>query len=151
MIKKAFLFAQEKHRGQKDDEGKDYFQAHIKKVHEIICIVAFDNYDLRCAALLHDTVEDTLTTLHELIDEFNPRVAALVDMVTHLGSKDTGGYYFPNLEPLEPREYDTLYHDAVLLKFADRLNNLSRMGAWDDGRKEHYLRRSKFWKTEIGE
>ena len=151
MIRKAWAFAQEKHGGQKDDEGKNYFQAHIKTVHTIIFVIAPNNYDLRAAAILHDTVEDCGVRLHTLIREFGPRVAALVDMVTHRGQKDTTGYYFPSLKPLVRREYDDLYHDAVLLKFADRLSNLSRMGAWDDGRKEHYLRRSKFWKTEIEE
>ena len=91
-----------------------------------------------CAELLHDTIEDTDTTYEELVEEFNKTVADLVMEVTHEGSKDDFGYYFPRLKS----------KDAILIKFADRLSNLSRMEEWDDTRQKQYLKRSKFWKSE---
>jgi len=47
------------------------------------------------------------------------------------------GYnYFPNLQSQE----------AILIKFADRLSNLSRMKVWPLTKQEQYLTKSKFWK-----
>ena len=53
--------------------------------------------------------------------------------------KDQKGYYFPRLKSKE----------AILIKFADRLSNLSRMSSWNMKRQEQYLRKSKFWNSEI--
>ena len=37
------------------------------------------------AGILHDTLEDTDTTMRELEKEFNPTIAFFVDSITHLG------------------------------------------------------------------
>jgi len=136
-IIKAKEFAKEKHKGQKDDDGKDYYLAHLTKVYDILNEVTNDPIIL-CAGLLHDTLEDTDTTYDNLKSEFGEKVANLVVEVTHLGKKDEKGYYFPKLKS----------RDAIIIKFADRLSNLSRMGSWDDQRQAQYLRKSKFWKSE---
>lgn len=133
----AHHFARVIHKGQKDDSGKPYFLAHICQVVDIITQVTSDE-DIICAAYLHDAIEDTDTTYEELKEMFGQRVANLVMEVTHEGKKDEIGYYFPRLKT----------KDGILIKFADRLSNLSRMEAWDEGRKQHYLKRSKFWKSE---
>ncbi|MDD3940557.1 MAG: HD domain-containing protein [Candidatus Pacebacteria bacterium] len=135
---KAIAFAQEKHRGQLDDSGKDYFEEHCLQVYNILNTVTEDQ-NLLCAALLHDTYEDTDTTYEEVLQIFGRDIADLVNEVTQEGQKDSKGYYFPRLKT----------ERGILLKFADRLSNLSRMEAWDDKRREHYLKKSKFWKSEI--
>jgi len=139
MISKAMMFAFEKHRGQLCDEGKPYI-LHPFKVADIVRLVT-DDKEIIAAAYLHDTIEDTATTYDELVEEFSKRVADLVMEVSHEGQKDEVGYYFPRLKT----------QGGIMLKFADRLSNLSRMSAWDDGRKEHYLRRSRFWKRKPGD
>lgn len=96
----------------------------------------YDN-DLLIAGLLHDVIEDTKCTYKELKEAYNERIADLVYAVTHEGKKDEYGYYFPRL----------IYHDAMIIKFADRLSNLFRMDDWDDARKRAYLTKSRFWKT----
>lgn len=144
-IEKAIHFAADKHREQVDDDGLSYFEEHLCQVLNIINQIT-DNDDVRCAAILHDTLEDTDTTYEELVEEFGERVAKLVSMVSHDGSPEKGGYYFPRLKKEDDID---LFRDAVCIKFADRLSNLSRMAAWDIGRKEHYLKRSKFWKIAI--
>ena len=133
----AIRVASEKHKNQKDDSGKPYFDTHILQVVSILEQVTKDPYILT-AAYLHDTLEDTNTTYEELKENFGQKVADLVLELTHVGKKDEVGYYFPGLES----------KDAILIKFADRLSNLSRMEAWDKSRQEHYLRKSKFWKSE---
>lgn len=136
IIDKAEMFAQEKHKDQLDDSGKPYFN-HCAQVADIVSLVTNDP-DIIAAAYLHDTLEDTKTTYEELVQEFSEKVANLVREVTHEGTKDNVGYYFPNLKT----------KDGILIKFADRLSNLSRMeGVWDIARQEHYLGKSKFWKS----
>ena len=139
MIQKAIDFAKKKHKDQKDDVGNDYFKAHCFVVYQILKTIDADE-NLLCAGLLHDTLEDTETTYNELEREFNSDIASLVKEVSHEGSKDNVGYYFPYLET----------ERGIVLKFADRISNLSRMECWGRHRKEQYLRKSKFWKSTGG-
>ncbi len=136
LLKKAWEFAKKKHKGQLDDSGLPY-ENHPLMVSYILAFVTHD-LEIIAAALLHDTLEDTDTTYQELVSKFNKRIADLVNEVTHEGEKDTHGYYFPRLKS----------RDAILIKFADRMANLSRMEPWDDKRRQHYLKTSKFWKSE---
>lgn len=133
----ALIFARKKHEGQLDDNGNDYFYSHIEQVVRILNKVTNDE-DTICAAYLHDTLEDTDTTYEELVDMFGKTVADLVNEVTHDGQADNKGFYFPRLKS----------HKAIMIKFADRLSNLSRMENWTKDRQLHYLKRSKFWKSE---
>lgn len=133
-------FAELKHKNQKDDGGLSYFDTHILQVVKIIKQVTRDK-EVIAAAYLHDTLEDTDTTLPELVEEFGLRVATLVNAVTHEGMKDTQGYWFPRLIP------SLANRDAILIKFADRLSNLSRMESWTEDRQLHYLKKSQFWKV----
>lgn len=132
IIMKAIAYASKKHRGQLDDTGKPYM-VHPSQVAQILMRVT-DDENLIAAGYLHDTIEDTDTTYEDLVKEFNKDVADLVMEVTHEGKKDTG-YYFPRLKTQR----------GIMLKFADRLSNISRMEAWNEGRKAHYLKKSKFW------
>lgn len=136
----AWEFAKGAHKGVTDDMGKDYFSVHVAHVVDILLQVTDDEILLK-AACLHDTIEDTDITYEEVARLFGKPVADLVMEVTHEGTKETGGHYFPRLSS----------YRGYLLKFADRLSNLSRMDAWDKGRKEHYLARSRFWKSVKGE
>ncbi len=133
-------FAKEAHKGQKDDVGLDYFSTHIEQVFDILIQVTEDETILK-GAYLHDVIEDTNITYEEIKDFFGVEVADLVMEVTHEGTKKTGGYYFPRLST----------YRGYLLKFADRLSNISRMDVWDNTRKTQYLVRSRFWKSEKGE
>ena len=132
---KASNFAKLKHAGQTDDNGKDYYKAHLFPISLAVRNLTKD-IDILVAALLHDTLEDTDTTYDELVKEFGERVANLVLEVTHEGQKDEYGYYFPRLHSA----------DAILIKLCDRASNISRMQSWDEKRKEQYLKRTKFWK-----
>lgn len=136
--KRAYDFAEQRHKGQKDDHGKDYFQAHPVVVGEILKTLGADEH-LVAAGYLHDTIEDTSTIYEELKMKFGGEVADLVNEVTQEGKKDSGGYYFPRLKTQK----------GIMLKFADRLSNLSRMEVWSPKRREHYLKKSKFWKSSL--
>ena len=133
----AYDFARRKHDSQLDDDGiSPYFNSHILHVVAILKCVTND-HDIITAAYLHDTLEDTETKYEEIANLFGGRVAGLVYELTHEG-KDSSTYYFPRLSTRE----------AVMIKFADRLSNLSRMAIWEKPKQESYLRKSKFWKSE---
>lgn len=138
LISKACDFAQKRHGEQKDDEGKNYFLTHCCIVAKLVSLITEDE-NVKAAAYLHDILEDTPTTYEELKKEFGHTVADLVLEVTHEGEKDNKGYYFPRLQS----------KDAILIKFADRLSNLSRMTNWSISRQRQYLEKSKFWISEI--
>jgi (p)ppGpp synthase/HD superfamily hydrolase len=140
-LKDAVDFARERHHGQLDDEGKNYFTAHCCQVAEIVKLVAPDDLELLQAAYLHDTLEDTETTSSELAQLFGQRVSRLVLEVTHEGKKDDIGYYFPRLKS----------RDAIILKYCDRVSNLSRMSVWSRERQSQYIKKSKFWKSSRSE
>mgnify|MGYP003423071075 FL=1 len=132
----ALMTARRHHLTQIDDEGKPYMD-HIWSVYNILSSVC-DDEEVLAAALLHDIIEDTEYTQEELLNNFGQRVHDLVMEVTHEGKADNHGFYFPRLHSKE----------GIMIKFADRLSNLTRMGSWDPERVEHYLKRSKFWKSE---
>ena len=135
VVERSIYFASIKHVYQVDDNGDPYF-LHLHGVANIVREVTSDQ-SIIAAAYLHDTLEDAKTTYTELRENFGERIANLVREVTHEGDQ-THGYYFPRLES----------RDAIMIKFADRLNNISRMESWSDKRRAHYLKRSKFWKSE---
>jgi GTP pyrophosphokinase len=137
LIKKARHFAMKKHKGQKDDSGKDYFEAHIEVVAGILSIVTEDSHIIS-AAYLHDVLEDTSTTIEELKNVFGEKIMNLVLEVTQEGQKDSHGYYFPRLKSKE----------GIMIKFADRLSNISRIDTWPEKRRNQYLRTSRFWRNE---
>lgn len=130
---KAREFALERHNGQYRDDGSTYFHGHIDVVAHLVGMVTTDE-DVICAAYLHDTLEDIDTTIVELSAYFGRRVSDMVFELTHVGSREEG-FTFPNLHSRE----------AIMIKFADRLSNLSDMGVWPQERQDAYLAKSMFW------
>lgn len=133
VIEKAKLFAIFKHAGQIDDNQEPHF-LHARKVAELVAMVT-DNPEIIAAAYLHDTIEDTPTTVIELTEQFGSTIARMVWEMTKTGP----GGEFKNLKST----------DAMLIKYADRLHNLSRMGCWPDEKQDWYKKKSKFWKGEL--
>lgn len=122
-------FIIEAHKNQIDDDGEPHWK-HCLQVAIILSIVTADTNIIR-AGLLHDILEDTPHTWLELSKLTNERVADLVLEV----SKNRSGYF----SKLKSRS-------AILIKFADRLHNLSRMDSWIKERQQEYINKSKFWK-----
>jgi|WetSurMetagenome_2_1015567.scaffolds.fasta_scaffold59701_5 (p)ppGpp synthase/HD superfamily hydrolase len=137
IIDKARIFAKIAHSFQHDDSGALYFDAHLEPVAKAIINFTTD-YEVIAAAYLHDIFEDTDTSPGELRKEFGDRVTDLVLELTHRGSPDEMGYYFPLLKSKE----------AIMIKLVDRANNVSRMQSWPEKRQAHYLKHSKFWRNE---
>jgi GTP diphosphokinase / guanosine-3',5'-bis(diphosphate) 3'-diphosphatase len=137
IVAKALSFACRKHTGQLDDNGKDYFTTHISPIYVMIQELTQDPIII-CSAILHDTLEDTKTTEEELRDNFGDEITNLILELTHEGKKDEHGYYFPRLKSKE----------AIMIKLLDRASNISRMDSWNEERRQHYLKKTKFWRSE---
>lgn len=82
LIKNAYDFAEEAHRGQKRASGEPYI-SHCVAVAYILAELQVPPV-IVAAALLHDTVEDTSVTNNDLKEKFGEEIAALVDGVTKL-------------------------------------------------------------------
>jgi guanosine-3',5'-bis(diphosphate) 3'-pyrophosphohydrolase len=83
LIRRAYDFSAKVHQGQKRLSGEPYL-IHPMAVAGIIAELRLDVPSV-VAGLLHDTVEDTLTSLDELKELFGREIAVLVDGVTKLG------------------------------------------------------------------
>jgi len=121
LVERAYDVAAYWHRDQKRKSGDPYI-THPLAVATILAELGM-NTETLCAALLHDTVEDTPYTLVELRGEFGEDVAALVDGVTKLDKVKYG----------ESAEAETVRKMVVamskdirvlVIKLADRLHNM---------------------------
>ncbi len=123
LFEKAYNFSKRVHRGQKRDSGEPYLTHPI----EVAAIVAGLRMDCASiiAALLHDTVEDTLATLDDIKNEFGEEVATVVDGLTKLGRLS-----FKSSEELEAENIRKMIVAmakdirVIIIKLADRLHNL---------------------------
>jgi len=121
LLERAYDIAAYWHRDQKRLSGDPYI-THPLAVATILAELGM-NTDTICAALLHDTVEDTPYTLTELRGEFGEDIAVLVDGVTKLDKVKYG----------ESAEAETVRKMVVamsrdirvlVIKLADRLHNM---------------------------
>jgi GTP diphosphokinase / guanosine-3',5'-bis(diphosphate) 3'-diphosphatase len=127
-LARAFDFACDRHADQLRRSG-DEFITHPVGVAQICAGMRLDTETL-CAALLHDTVEDTSASLDEIRDEFGEEVAQLVDGVTKLT-----GMTFESRDERQAENYRKMMVAmatdvrVILIKLADRLHNMRTLGA----------------------
>jgi guanosine-3',5'-bis(diphosphate) 3'-pyrophosphohydrolase len=133
LVIKAIQFASEKHKGQeRRGSGLPYV------THPIIVMELVQKYkgtskhidELKCAALLHDTLEDTETSYGEIEREFTPLVASIVMELTsdsiRINEIGKNEYLKEKMEKMS--QY------AFTLKLLDRLSNVM------DGPTKKYLK-----------
>ena len=123
LIRRAYDFSRDVHRGQKRQSGDPYF------VHPVgvACLIADLKLDVPSVVtgLLHDTVEDTLTTLEQIHGEFGEEIAALVDGVTKISQVN-----FISREEKQAENFRKMVlamaRDirVILVKLADRTDNM---------------------------
>jgi len=82
LVQRAYRVAEEAHREQKRASGEPYIN-HCLAVASILAELRVPP-EVIAAGLLHDTVEDTTVTLHDLRRDFGDTIATLVDGVTKL-------------------------------------------------------------------
>ena len=120
-VERAYEVAAHWHKDQKRKSGDPYI-THPLAVATILAELGM-NTETICAALLHDTVEDTDYTLNELRSEFGEDVAALVDGVTKLDKVKYGA----SAEAETVRKMVVAMSRDIrvlVIKLADRLHNM---------------------------
>ncbi|MBE5748029.1 MAG: bifunctional (p)ppGpp synthetase/guanosine-3',5'-bis(diphosphate) 3'-pyrophosphohydrolase [Clostridiales bacterium] len=129
IILRAFKLAQDAHEGQYRASGRPYI-THPCVVCDILIDLGFDIATL-CAALLHDTVEDTYVTDQQLRDEFGEEIANLVQGVTKLDKLQFASKEEEQAENIR-KMFFAMAKDirVIIIKLADRLHNM---------RSLHYL------------
>lgn len=127
-VERAFAFACERHADQRRRSGEE-FVSHPVEVAKICAGLRLDTETL-CAALLHDTVEDTSASLEDVKESFGEPVAHLVDGVTKLT-----GITFESRDESQAENYRKMMVAmsadvrVILIKLADRLHNMRTLGA----------------------
>ena len=141
LIVKAAQFAAEKHRNQrrKDVDASPYINHPLALASVLAVEGGVETPEVICAALLHDIIEDTDTTVEELTALFGDRITGIVLEVTDDKSldkavrKEEQVRHAPHISP-----------EAKLVKLADKICNLRDILAsppadWGAGRKSDYF------------
>jgi guanosine-3',5'-bis(diphosphate) 3'-pyrophosphohydrolase len=146
---RALSFAAHKHRDQrrKDDHGSPYIN-HPIAVARVLCEEAgVIDTRILCAALLHDTVEDTDTSPEELDAEFGIEIRGIVMEVT-----DDKRLPKAERKRLQIARAASVSHAAKLVKLADKICNLRDVVeaspvSWELRRRQAYFD----WAREVVE
>ena len=141
LLLKALAFAAHKHRDQrrKDAEASPYINHPIALADVLVNEGGVTDFEVLCAALLHDTVEDTATTHEELEDAFGERIARIVAEVT-----DDKTLPKAERKRLQIEHASRISRAAQLVKLADKLVNLRDVAErppakWDLARRREYF------------
>ncbi|MEN3333661.1 MAG: diphosphokinase / guanosine-3,5-bis(diphosphate) 3-diphosphatase, partial [Blastocatellia bacterium] len=123
LLRRAYLFSARQHRGQIRKSGEPYLVHPL----EVANILAELKLDPVCVAtgLLHDTVEDTETTIQDIEEYFGSEIAHLVDGLTKISKLDHASS--EERQALNMRKMLLAMVDdvrVVLVKLADRLHNM---------------------------
>ncbi len=127
-VERAFVYACDKHSDQRRRTGEDFI-IHPVGVAKICAGMRLDTETL-CAALLHDTVEDTSASLEDVRAQFGEDIAGLVDGVTKLT-----GLTFQSRDEAQAENYRKMMVAmasdirVILIKLADRLHNMRTLSA----------------------
>lgn len=125
LVRLAFDFADEAHRGQTRASGEPYVLHPLATAQKLAEL----NLDpvMIIAGLLHDVPEDTPLTLEDIRKNFGAEVAKLVEGITKLGKIKYRGMdrYAENLRKM----FISMSEDirVIFIKFADRLHNLQTL------------------------
>ncbi len=138
-VTEAFNYACSHHADQFRKSGEEFI-VHPVSVAKICAGMRLDTETL-CAALLHDTVEDTAASLDEIREQFGEEIAALVDGVTKLT-----GLTFKSRDEAQAENYRKMMVAmaadirVILIKLADRLHNMRTISAMS---KQKQLEKSR--------
>lgn len=123
LLRKAYDYAEQAHRGQRRISGEEYI-THPLAVTHILADLELDLATL-LAGLLHDVVEDTGCTLEDIEREFGGEVARLVDGVTKISKLEFKSKEERQAENLR-KMLLAMARDirVILIKLADRLHNM---------------------------
>ena len=123
LIDAAYAYGRRMHAGQIRASGEPYF-SHPVAVAMLLAEQKLDDATI-VTALLHDTIEDTLSTYSEIAMRFGEEVAQLVDGVTKLTNLELSSVENEQAENFR-KLLMAMSKDlrVLLVKLADRLHNM---------------------------
>ncbi|MBT4071140.1 MAG: bifunctional (p)ppGpp synthetase/guanosine-3',5'-bis(diphosphate) 3'-pyrophosphohydrolase [Candidatus Magasanikbacteria bacterium] len=127
IIQLAYDFAKDAHGDQTRKSGEPYITHPLAAAH-ILADMRIDPVIIT-ATLLHDVPEDTNVTLEEVEENFGAEIRSLVEGITKLGKLKYRGVerYLENLRKMFVAMAEDIR--VMIIKFADRIHNLSTLGA----------------------
>ena len=134
LLRRAYVFSALEHKGQVRHSGEPYL-VHPLEVANILADMRLDVVAI-AAGLLHDVVEDTLTSIERIEEMFGPDVAHVVEGVTKLGAIP-----FSSSEERQAENFRKMLLAMVddirviMVKLADRLHNMRTIGHLPDERR----------------
>jgi GTP diphosphokinase / guanosine-3',5'-bis(diphosphate) 3'-diphosphatase len=141
LILHALEFSAHKHRDQrrKDLHASPYINHPIQLANLLVNVAGIDDPDVICAAILHDTIEDTETTPSELAHEFGARIRDVVMEVT-----DDKTLPKVDCKRLQIEHASHASRQAKLVKLADKICNLRDIASsppakWTLERQQDYF------------
>ena len=141
-IMKAYVFSAKVHAGQLRKSGQPYL-SHPLAVAAHLTQLRLDVASI-CAALLHDAVEDTSTTLEDIESLLGPEVSHLVDGVTKITSLDATARSKSQAETLRKMILAMATDIRVLLiKLADRLHNMKTLGFLPESKQKRIAQETR--------
>src|SRR5215470_13720452 len=130
LLRRAYVFSAREHRGQVRRSGEPYL-VHPLNVASILADLKADDVSI-VVGLLHDVLEDTLTTKDAIAQQFGAEVADLVDGLTKISR-----FSYVSREEAQAETFRkmvlAMVSDlrVVLVKLADRLHNMRTLGHLD--------------------
>src|SRR6266487_912636 len=134
MLREAYVFSAFEHRGQVRHSGEPYLIRPLA-VASILADMRLDPVAI-AAGLLHDVVEDTLTTIEKIQEHFGPEVAHVVEGVTKISA-----ITFSSSEERQAENFRKMLLAMVddirviLVKLADRLHNMRTLEHMSEERR----------------
>ena len=133
-LRRAYVFSALEHKGQVRHSGEPYL-VHPLEVASLLAEMRLDPVAI-AAGLLHDVVEDTLTTIEKIEEHFGPEVAHVVEGVTKIGAIP-----FSSSEERQAENFRKMLLAMVddirviLVKLADRLHNMRTLSHMPEDRQ----------------
>ena len=144
LLFKALAFSAEKHTKQRrKDIDKTPYINHPISLANILAQRWVIDENVLCAAILHDTIEDTETTVGELQEHFGEKITSIVLEVTDDKSLEKSVRKQKQIEHAA-----TISHEAKLVKLADKIANITDIinappADWSSERKKDYFNWAK--------
>src|SRR3954466_4646530 len=134
LLRRAYVFSALEHKGQVRHSGEPYL-VHPLEVADFLADMKLDVVAVS-AGLLHDVVEDTLTTPERISELFGAEIAHVVEGVTKIGAIP-----FSSSEERQAENFRKMLLAMVddirviLVKLADRLHNMRTLGHLPEERR----------------
>jgi len=139
LLRRAYVFSAREHKGQVRRSGEPYL-VHPLNVAAILADLKADDISI-VVGLLHDVLEDTLTTREAIAQQFGQEVADLVDGLTKIGK-----FSYVSREEEQAETFRkmilAMVSDlrVVMVKLADRLHNMRTLGFLPESRRREIAR-----------